>query len=156
MDAKGRKEDVKAAARKSRRTDKENMNKNKQGQGGGEEGARTDPGLEHPGSNTPRVQHQERKPGTGTSGEGADWSVRSSIKGRRRRRHEEKARRARTRARRGGERPQRPGRGCSRGQGWRKGGRGEGQRQDAEAETQETEQGGGEKEKGEAVGKGVS
>ena len=31
MDAKGRKEDVKVAARKSRRTDKENMNKNKQG-----------------------------------------------------------------------------------------------------------------------------
>ena len=104
MDAKGRKEDVKAVARKSRRTLKENMNNNKQGWGGGEEEAGMDPGLEHPGSNAPRVQHQQRKPGTGTSGEGADWSVRGSIKGRWRRQHEKKARRARTRAKCGGER----------------------------------------------------
>ena len=118
--------------------------------------ARTNPGLERPGSNTPRVEHPERKPRTGTPGEGTYRSVRGSIKGRRRQQHEEKARRAQTRARCGGERPQRPGEGCGRGKGWRKGGRGEGQRQDAEGETQETEQGGSEKEKGAAVGKRVS
>ena len=41
-------------------------------------------------------------------------------------------------------------------EGMEEGGRGEGQRQDAEGETQGTEQEGGEKKKGEAVGKGVS
>ena len=40
---------------------------------------------------------------TGLEHQGKVWSVRGSIKGRRRRRHEEKARRAGTRARSGAE-----------------------------------------------------
>ena len=68
MDAKGRKEDVKAAARKSRRTDKENMNKNKQEWGGRR-------GSTH-GSWTGASGKQRTQ--SGTSGkEARDWNIRA-------------------------------------------------------------------------------
>ena len=67
MDANGRKDDVMAAARKSRRTDKENMNKNKQGWGGRR-------GRTH-GSLTGALGKQRTQ--SGTSGtEARDWNIR--------------------------------------------------------------------------------
>ena len=70
------------------------------------------------------------------------WSVRGSIKGRRRRRQEEKA-------------TAEAGTGLRQREGMEGGGEREEQRQDAEGETQGTEQRGGEGKKGKKVGKGV-
>ena len=71
------------------------------------------------------------------------WSVRGSIKGRRRRRQEEKAT-AGTRI------------GLRQRERMEGGGEGGGQLQDAEGETQGTEQRGGERKQGEALGRGFS
>ena len=149
MDTKRRKEDVMAAARKIRRTDKKSMNKNKQGWGRRR-------GSTH-GSWTGASRRQRTQ--SGTSGkEAGDWNIwgRYVLECSGQHQGEEAAAARRKGARCGGERPQGPGRGCGRGKGWWKGGRAEGKRQDAEGETQETEQGEGEKEKGEAAGKEVS
>ena len=71
------------------------------------------------------------------------WSVRGSIKGRRRRRQEEKVTTG-------------AGKGLRQREWMEGGGEGEGQRQDAEGETQGTEQRGGEIKEGAAAGKGFS
>ena len=144
MDANGRNEDVMAAAKKNRRTNKENMNKNKQGSGRRR-------GRTH-GAWTGASGKQHTQSGTSVT-EAQDWNIRGRYGFQCSGQHQEEEAAA---ARRKGEegtnksKMQRrataeAGTGLRQSKGWRKGGRGEGQRQDAEGKTQGTEQGGGEK-----------